>query len=86
MLEIRLVDAAENPNITTGFTDYFPADGMQTTLTLHCVGAARIQACKEYFLADGRQLVVSSPKDGIFNFRPLSRGISAGAGRMVVEL
>ncbi|KAG4410702.1 hypothetical protein IFR04_016166 [Cadophora malorum] len=52
-----LVDAAENPNITTGFTDYFPADGMQTTLTLHCVGAARIQACKEYFLADGRQLV-----------------------------
>ncbi|PVH83811.1 hypothetical protein DL98DRAFT_585277 [Cadophora sp. DSE1049] len=54
-----LIDAAENPNITTGFTDYFPSDGMQTTLTLHCVGATRIQACKDYFLADGRELVVS---------------------------
>lgn len=56
----RLIDAAEDPNVTTGFTDYFPADGMQTTLTLHCVGAARIQGCKNFFLSDGRQLVVSS--------------------------
>lgn len=56
---IRLINAAEDPNVTTGFTDYFPVDGMQTTLTLHCVGAARIQGCKDYFLADGRQLVVS---------------------------
>ncbi|KAH6721926.1 hypothetical protein DL95DRAFT_382665 [Leptodontidium sp. 2 PMI_412] len=52
-----LIDAAEDPNVTTGFTDYFPADGMQTTLTLHCVGAARIQGCKNFFLSDGRQLV-----------------------------
>ncbi|KAJ5032810.1 uncharacterized protein L3040_009402 [Drepanopeziza brunnea f. sp. 'multigermtubi'] len=52
-----LVDAAEDPAVTTGYTDYFPADGMQTTLTLHCVGASGIQACKDYFLQDGRQLV-----------------------------
>lgn len=52
------MNAAEDPNITTGYTDYFPADGMQTTLTIHCVGAARIQKCKNAFLVNGRQLVV----------------------------
>ncbi|KAF7195092.1 hypothetical protein HII31_03560 [Pseudocercospora fuligena] len=30
---------------------------MQTTLTIHCVGAARIQACKEQFLVNGREIV-----------------------------
>ncbi|KAK2625048.1 hypothetical protein QTJ16_005417 [Diplocarpon rosae] len=52
-----LVSAAEDPSVTTGYTDYFPADGMQTTLTLHCVGAAGIQTCKDNFLSDGRNLV-----------------------------
>lgn len=54
-----MVNAAEDPNITTGYTDYFPADGDQTTLTIKCVGAAEIQKCKESFLVNGRQLVVS---------------------------
>ena len=53
-----LVDAAEDPAVTTGYTDYFPPDGMQTTLTIHCVGAAGIQRCKDGFLVGGRQLVV----------------------------
>ncbi|KAJ4394038.1 hypothetical protein N0V93_003255 [Gnomoniopsis smithogilvyi] len=53
----KLVNAAEDPNITTGYTDYFPADGMQTTLTIHCVGATGIQKCKEAFLVNGRELV-----------------------------
>ncbi|PSN68593.1 hypothetical protein BS50DRAFT_548872 [Corynespora cassiicola Philippines] len=52
-----LVDAAEDPAVTTGYTDYFPPDGMQTTLTIHCVGAAGIQRCKDGFLVGGRQLV-----------------------------
>ncbi|ORY61494.1 uncharacterized protein BCR38DRAFT_459361 [Pseudomassariella vexata] len=52
-----LVNAAEDPDVTMGYTDYFPADGLQTTLSLHCVGAAGIQKCKDGFLADGRQLV-----------------------------
>lgn len=56
----RMVTAAEDINITTGYTDYFPADGMQTTLTIHCVGATNIQKCKESFLVNGRQLVVSA--------------------------
>lgn len=54
-----MVDAAEDPEVTTGYTDYFPADGDQTTLTIRCVGAAEIQKCKEQFLVNGRQLVVS---------------------------
>lgn len=54
-----LVDAAEDPDVTTGYTDYFPADGMQTTLTIHCVGATAIQKCKESFLVNGRSIVVS---------------------------
>lgn len=54
------MDAAEDPDVTTGYTDYFPADGMQTTLSIHCVGAASIQKCKEAFLVNGRSLVVSS--------------------------
>lgn len=33
---------------------------MQTTLTVHCVGAAGIQKCKEAFLVNGRSLVVCS--------------------------
>ncbi|KAL2071332.1 hypothetical protein VTL71DRAFT_12567 [Oculimacula yallundae] len=53
----KLVNAAEDPAVTTGYTDYFPANGMQTTLTIQCVGAARIQECKNGFLKDGRQLV-----------------------------
>ncbi|CZT16157.1 uncharacterized protein RCC_01998 [Ramularia collo-cygni] len=52
-----LVDAAEDPKVTTGYTDYFPPDGMQTTLTIHCAGAAAIQKCKESFLVNGRVLV-----------------------------
>ncbi|GIZ36599.1 hypothetical protein CKM354_000006900 [Cercospora kikuchii] len=52
-----LVNAAERRDVTTGYTDYFPSDGMQTTLTIHCVGAARIQACKEGFLVNGREIV-----------------------------
>lgn len=55
-----LVDAAEDPAVTTGYTDYFPADGMQTTLTIHCAGAENIQKCKSAFLVNGRELVVSS--------------------------
>lgn len=55
-----MVTAAEELNVTTGYTDYFPSDGMQTTLTIHCVGAESIQKCKESFLVNGRQLVVSS--------------------------
>lgn len=54
-----LVNAAEDGSVTTGYTDYFPADGMQTTETIHCVGAAGIQKCKEAFLVNGRELVVS---------------------------
>ncbi|OWP06338.1 hypothetical protein B2J93_5291 [Marssonina coronariae] len=53
-----LVNAAEDGTVTTGYTDYFPADGMQTTLSLHCVGAEAIQKCKTQFLSDGRTLVV----------------------------
>lgn len=53
-----LVNAAEDGSVTTGYTDYFPADGMQTTETIHCVGAAGIQKCKEAFLVNGRELVV----------------------------
>ncbi|CZT45835.1 uncharacterized protein RSE6_06190 [Rhynchosporium secalis] len=53
----NLVNAAEDPAVTTGYTDYFPTDGMQTTLSIHCVGAAGIQACKSGFLRDGRRLV-----------------------------
>ena len=58
-----LVNAAESRTVTTGYTDYFPPDGMQTTLTIHCVGAQRIQECKEQFLVNGREIVVgkSSP-------------------------
>ncbi|KAK4621533.1 hypothetical protein CLAFUW4_06963 [Fulvia fulva] len=52
-----LVNAAEARDVTTGYTDYFPADGMQTTLTIHCVGANGIQKCKEGFLANGRDIV-----------------------------
>ncbi|CAL3967421.1 unnamed protein product [Diplocarpon coronariae] len=52
-----LVNAAEDGTVTTGYTDYFPADGMQTTLSLHCVGAEAIQKCKTQFLSDGRTLV-----------------------------
>lgn len=55
-----LVNAAEDGSVTTGYTDYFPADGMQTTETIHCVGAAGIQKCKEAFLVNGRELVVRS--------------------------
>lgn len=32
---------------------------MQTTLTIHCVGAANIQKCKESFLVNNRSIVVS---------------------------
>lgn len=56
--EHSLVNAAEDGSVTTGYTDYFPADGMQTTETIHCVGAAGIQKCKEAFLVNGRELVV----------------------------
>lgn len=54
----RLVDAAEDPAVTTGYTDYFPEDGRQTTVTLDCQGADSIQKCKEAFLKNGRSLVV----------------------------
>ncbi|KAK2609425.1 hypothetical protein N8I77_002922 [Diaporthe amygdali] len=52
-----LVNAAEDGSVTTGYTDYFPADGMQTTESIHCVGAAGIQKCKDAFLVNGRELV-----------------------------
>lgn len=53
-----LVDAAEDPAVTTGYTDYFTSDGRQTTLATDCQGAARIQARKEGFLRDNRRIVV----------------------------
>lgn len=53
-----LVNAAEDGSVTTGYTDYFPADGMQTTESIHCVGAVGIQNCKNAFLVNGRELVV----------------------------
>ncbi|KAL1794092.1 hypothetical protein ACET3X_007513 [Alternaria dauci] len=45
-----LVTAAEDPAATTEYTDYFTEDGMQTTLSIHCVGAAAITRCKNGFL------------------------------------
>ncbi|KAL3420570.1 hypothetical protein PVAG01_07015 [Phlyctema vagabunda] len=57
-----LVTAAEDPLATTAYTDFFAPDGMQTTLSIHCVGAAAITACKQRFLpTDGRMSLVHFP-------------------------
>ncbi|POS80976.1 hypothetical protein DHEL01_v200649 [Diaporthe helianthi] len=52
-----LVNAAENATAGVGYTDFFPPDGMQTTESIHCVGAAGIERCKQAFLVNGRELV-----------------------------
>lgn len=65
-----MVTAAEDPAVTTGYTDYFVADGMQTTLTIHCVGASAIQKCKESFLVNDRSIVVSNCTDSCLGNRP----------------
>ncbi|KAI1670796.1 Hydroxymethylglutaryl-coenzyme A reductase [Pyrenophora tritici-repentis] len=57
-----LVTAAEDPAATTEYTDYFTKDGMQTTLTIHCVGAAAITKCKNGFLpTDGSKKLIHYP-------------------------
>ncbi|PVH98871.1 hypothetical protein DM02DRAFT_530266 [Periconia macrospinosa] len=56
-----LVTAAEDPAATTEYTDYFPADGLQTTLTIQCVGA-NIVKCKQGFLpTDGSKKLIHFP-------------------------
>lgn len=63
----RLVTPAEDPTATTAYTDFFPADGMQTTLTLHCVGATRITECKQYFLpVDGSKSLIVSHMSSLY--------------------
>ncbi|PSN61501.1 hypothetical protein BS50DRAFT_651725 [Corynespora cassiicola Philippines] len=57
-----LVTAAENPAATNAYTDYFTPDGMQTTLSIHCVGAAAITKCKQGFLpTDGSKSLIHFP-------------------------
>ncbi|CAE7028420.1 hypothetical protein P3342_006211 [Pyrenophora teres f. teres] len=57
-----LVTAAEDPVATTEYTDYFTKDGMQTTLSIHCVGAAAITKCKNGFLpTDGSKKLIHFP-------------------------
>ncbi|KAM0272165.1 hypothetical protein ACHAQH_008842 [Verticillium albo-atrum] len=57
-----LVNAAEDPTATTAYTDFFTPDGMQTTLSIHCVGASAITACKQRFLPiDGRMSLTHFP-------------------------
>ncbi|USW46720.1 hypothetical protein Slin15195_G000390 [Septoria linicola] len=62
-----LIDAAEDPAVITGYTDYFTPDGRQTTLATDCQGAARIQACKEGFLKDNRRIVHYPNTTSIFS-------------------
>ena len=74
-----LVSAAEDGSVTTGYTDYFPADGMQTTETIHCVGAAAIQKCKEAFLVNGRELVVG------YSYMGMRRAAHQLANRRLIQ-
>lgn len=80
-----MVTAAEDPAVTTGYTDYFVADGMQTTLTIHCVGAAAIQKCKEGFLVNDRSIVVSFPSPCLLRF-PCSSSLSHRASQSLTCL
>ena len=57
-----LVGQADNATATTSFTDFFTADGHQTTLTLDCVGPAKILKCKQGFLPpDGSKTLTHFP-------------------------
>ncbi|CCF41324.1 hypothetical protein CH063_11640 [Colletotrichum higginsianum] len=57
-----LVTPAENPTATTEYTDFFTPDGMQTTLSIHCVGAEAITRCKQRFLpTDGSMTLTHFP-------------------------
>ncbi|KAF2856202.1 hypothetical protein T440DRAFT_463539 [Plenodomus tracheiphilus IPT5] len=53
-----LVTAAEDPLATNAYTDYFTKDGMQTTLSIHCPGAAAIVRCKQGFLPPNGNLTL----------------------------
>ncbi|TDZ29778.1 hypothetical protein C8035_v004212 [Colletotrichum spinosum] len=56
-----LVTPAEDPKATTAYTDFFTPDGMQTTLSIHCVGAEAITRCKQRFLpTDGSMSLTAS--------------------------
>ncbi|KAL8366800.1 hypothetical protein RB595_008749 [Gaeumannomyces hyphopodioides] len=58
----RLVGQADNATATTSFTDFFTADGHQTTLTLDCVGPEKILRCKQGFLPpDGSKTLTHFP-------------------------
>lgn len=58
---------ADNATATTSFTDFFTADGHQTTLTLDCVGPAKILKCKQGFLPpDGSKTLTVSKALPIF--------------------
>ncbi|GKT40479.1 uncharacterized protein ColSpa_00660 [Colletotrichum spaethianum] len=57
-----LVTPAEDPAATTAYTDFFTRDGMQTTLSIHCVGAEAITRCKQRFLPiDGNMSLTHFP-------------------------
>ncbi|KAL8389322.1 hypothetical protein RB595_008749 [Gaeumannomyces hyphopodioides] len=57
-----LVGQADNATATTSFTDFFTADGHQTTLTLDCVGPEKILRCKQGFLPpDGSKTLTHFP-------------------------
>ncbi|KAL7780563.1 hypothetical protein CFE70_010587 [Pyrenophora teres f. teres 0-1] len=71
-----LVTAAEDPVATTEYTDYFTKDGMQTTLSIHCVGAAAITKCKNGFLpTDGsKKLITTRGENEPPNLTPKPQG------------
>ncbi|TKW48925.1 hypothetical protein CTA1_7185 [Colletotrichum tanaceti] len=57
-----LVTQAENATATTEYTNFFTPDGMQTTLSIHCVGADAITRCKQGFLpTDGSMTLTHFP-------------------------
>ncbi|KAL8306495.1 hypothetical protein RB597_003001 [Gaeumannomyces tritici] len=57
-----LVGQADSATATTSFTDFFTADGHQTTLTLDCVGPEKILRCKQGFLPpDGSKTLTHFP-------------------------
>ncbi|KAK1579620.1 uncharacterized protein LY79DRAFT_563808 [Colletotrichum navitas] len=57
-----LVTPAEDPKATTAYTDFFTPDGMQTTLSVHCIGADAITKCKRIFLPyDGSMTLTHFP-------------------------
>ncbi|KAF9873879.1 hypothetical protein CkaCkLH20_08613 [Colletotrichum karsti] len=61
-LHVSLVTPAEDPTATTAYTDFFTPDGMQTTLSIHCVGAEAITKCKQRFLpTDGSMSLTHFP-------------------------